>query len=338
MGAYGYPVIEDLLSHQLSAAQESFLRKSIQGITIAAILFVSPFTIYHFLVGDYLIALFACLMLAVISYSVWNTLNGRLSYKLPFVLLTPAFLIFSWVAIEDLGVMGALWSFPAVTMFYFIFPERLARVANLVLLVVVLPRAFMELDTDIALRLVATLTGVSFMCSIFIRRLNSQHIELEETASIDPLTQLSNRLNLNNSLDRAIEYSQSRGYPMSILFVDLDGFRRINKALGYEKGDLVLQNLGGLLVGLVYSSDEIFRTGGEEFLILLNGSNPESAKQQAEKIHTALDQAKLAEGVKMTASIGVATLKPGETVYELLNRVDANFHAAKEAGGNCTQG
>jgi len=320
-----FTLIEDLLSHQLSAAQESFLRKSIRGITFAAILFVSPFTIYHFLVGDYLIALFACLMLGVISYSAWNTLTGRLSYKLPFVLLTPSFLFFSWVAIEELGIMGALWSFPAVTMFYFIFPERLARVANLALLVVVLPRAFMELDTDIALRLVATLIGVSLMCSIFIRRLNSQHIELEQTASIDPLTQLSNRLNLHTSLDQAIEYSKTRGYPMSVLFLDLDGFRRINKTLGYEKGDQVLQNFGALLVGIVYSSDEIFRTGGEEFLILLNGSDSEAARQQAAKIHTALAQAHLAEGIKMTASIGVATIKPGETVYELLNRADANF-------------
>lgn len=331
-------MIEELLSHQLSKAQESFLRKSIQGITFAAILFVGPFIAYHFLAGDFLIGLFASLMLGVISYSAWNTLSGRLSYKLPFVLLTPAFLVFSWVAIEDLGIMGALWSFPAVTMFYFIFPERLARVANLALLVVVLPRTFMELDTDVSLRLLATLIGVSIMCAIFIRRLNSQQIKLEEDASIDSLTQLSNRRHVYDALDLAIEYSQTRGYPMSLIFLDLDRFRRVNSALGFEAGDQALQTFAGMLVDMVYSSDQIFRMGGEEFLILLNGSDREAARLQAEKIHTALEQNSLVDEIRVTASIGVATLKPNENRYEVLNRVDENLHLAKNSGGHCTQG
>lgn len=331
-------MIEDLLSHQLSKAQQSFLRKSIQGITFAAILFVGPFAFYHLLVGDYLIGLFACLMLGVISYSAWNTLSGRLSYKLPFVLLPPSFLIFSWVAIADLGVMGALWSFPAVTMFYFIFPERLARMANIALLLVVLPRTFMELDTDVALRLFATLIGVSLMCAIFVRRLNSQQIELEEMANIDPLTQLSSRHNLDIALDHAIEYSRTRGYPMSVLSIDLDGFRRLNSKLGYKAGDHALQVFGGLLVDIQYSSDEIFRTGGEEFLVILSGSDHEAAMQQAAKIHTALNRTMLVDGVKVTASIGVATLKANETRFELLNRADENLHLAKDSGGNSSKG
>jgi len=331
-------VIEDLLSHQLSKALEAFLRKSIQGITFVAILFVGQFAFYHVLAGNFLFGLFASLMLGVISYSAWNTHSGRLSYKLPFVLLTPAFLVFSWVAIRDLGVMGALWSFPAVTLFYFIFPERLARTASLALLLVVLPRTFMELDTDIALRLFATLIGVSIMCAIFVRRLNSQQIKLEVAASTDSLTQLSNRQNVYGALDLAIEYSQTRSYPMSLIFLDLNKFRGVNSKLGYEAGDEALQAFGGLLVDIVYSSDEIFRMGGEEFLILLNGSDKEAARQQAAKIHTALKQNNLADAVKITASIGIASLQPNETRYELLNRVDENLHLAKGSGGNCTQG
>ena len=155
-------MIEELLSHNLSASQESFLRKSTQGATIAAIFFVSPFVVHDFIRGQIFLGLCGSFMLMV------NTLAGRLSYKLPFVVLTPAFLAFFWKAIPELGVMGVLWSYPTLIMFYFIFPERLARVANIAMLAVVLPMSFLELESAAALRIAATLIGVSILCMIFV--------------------------------------------------------------------------------------------------------------------------------------------------------------------------
>ena len=329
-------MIEELLSHNLSASQESFLRKSTQGATIAAIFFVSPFVVHDFIRGQIFLGLCGSFMLMVIAYTAWNTLAGRLSYKLPFVVLTPAFLAFFWKAIPELGVMGVLWSYPTLIMFYFIFPERLARVANIAMLAVVLPMSFLELESAAALRIAATLIGVSILCMIFVRRLNAQHLELEEKASIDSLTQLSNRFGFETILDNAIEQSHKSGEQLSIIMIDLDNFREINRQFGFEAGDKVLQFFSDKLVKSTISGDKIFRLGGDDFLILLHESDSADARKSATRIYTELSNHQppaLGRG-KVTMSMGVATLRPGENRYELLLRCDTNLHSAKKSGGN----
>lgn len=332
-------MIEELLSHKLSASQESFLRKSTQGATIAAIFFVAPFVVYDFIIGEIFLGLCGTLMLAVIAYTAWNTLAGRLSYKLPFVILTPAFLAFFWKVVPELGVMGVLWCYPTLIMCYFIFPERLARVANIAMLAVVLPMSFLELESAAAFRIAATLVGVSILCMIFVRRLNAQQLELEEQASIDTLTQLSNRFGYETILDDAIEQSRVTGEPLSILLLDLDNFREINRRFGFATGDKVLQFVSAELVRSTISSDRIFRLGGDDFLILLRESDMAEAKKSAMRIYTALSThpLKMLGHARVTLSIGVATLKPGESRYDLLQRCDTNLHRAKDSGGNAVE-
>lgn len=330
-------MIEEILSHQLSSSQERFLRKSIQGITIAAILIVSPFTVYNLLQGKWMLGLCSTFILCVISYTAWNTLAGRLSYKLNFVFLTPAILTFFWVSIEQQQVIGLLWCYPALAMMYFVLPERLARFANLVFLIVVVPRVFMVFDMPIALRAMATLISLSIFCIIFIRRLNAQQLELENSAATDPLTGLSNRMNLDRTLDNAIEQSHTQVSPLSILSLDLDYFKKVNDQYGHSAGDKVLEIFGGVLVKQTASSDELFRLGGEEFLVMLNDTGSKGAVRVAEKIHAGLAENQPLDGMKVTVSIGIATLKSGENRHDLLQRSDDNLYQAKSSGRNRTQ-
>lgn len=330
-------MIDELLSHQLSTSQQSFLRKSIQSITIAAILLVSPFTIYNLFQGYFLLGVFSASILVVVSYTAWRTLKGHLSYKLSFVIVMPALLLFFWLSIKEQQIIGVLWSFPALIMFYFILPERLARFANFALLCVVIPQSFVIFETEIALRIMATLISVSIFCTIFVRRLNAQQLELESLASMDPLTRLSNRMNFDKTLDQAIELSHENGQPLSILSLDLDNFKKINDQFGHSAGDEVLESFGGLLVDMTRSSDELFRLGGEEFLILLKNAGSETAVRVADKVHAALADNQPKNGSIVTVSIGIGTLQQGENRHDLLQRGDENLYRAKSSGRNCTR-
>ena len=156
-------------------------------------------------------------------------------------------------------------------------------------------------------------------------------------AYIDPLTQMNNRASFNNSVKREISLAIRHAKRLSIIFMDIDHFKDINDQHGHECGDIALTAVAKWIKESVRSSDVIFRIGGEEFVILLSDTGLSGAKLLAERIRSAIEAHTLAYDmavIKITASMGVASLRDDDTVDSFIKRADDAMYKAKKSGRN----
>lgn len=159
-----------------------------------------------------------------------------------------------------------------------------------------------------------------------------------QAAQTDPLTGLRNRAALERSLPAELAAMQRSEQSLVMLVIDLDYFKRINDSLGHSVGDDVLRATANCLRRATRQSDLIFRTGGEEFVVLLRPAEDETGLQAAERIRLTLEQCpetqQAAAGFHLTASIGLARAHPSDQPRSLFDRADRAMYMAKQAGRN----
>lgn len=154
-------------------------------------------------------------------------------------------------------------------------------------------------------------------------------------ADIDPLTGLYNRRAWTERARALDEAMRRRAQPLSVLFLDLDHFKKLNDRHGHEAGDTALRTLAAVMGEELREQDVIGRYGGEEFVVALPGADRAHALRVAERIRRRLQERRAASvDATQTVSIGAATLHPDEDMRELLKRADAAMYAAKSAGRN----
>ncbi len=167
-----------------------------------------------------------------------------------------------------------------------------------------------------------------------------EELDLErKRASTDPLTGLANRRTFTEALAR---YAESGPAPdtLALLMIDIDHFKNLNDTHGHLIGDRVIRFLAQVLKQHTKGGDLAARYGGEEFVVLLPDTGLKGATVVAEKIRTAMADARLVRSDNqrplghITVSIGVATCQPGEDPLELINRADQALYQAKQAGRN----
>ena len=163
-------------------------------------------------------------------------------------------------------------------------------------------------------------------------------IEMSHLAQHDTLTDLPNRILLQDRLHQAIALASRNSSLVGVLFLDLDNFKEINDSLGHAFGDKVLQSVVNSLLTCVRASDTISRLGGDEFVILLSEiKQPGDAGVKAGKILTAINAPFVIDShkVHITASIGVATYpNDSKDPEDLIKKADQAMYKAKEQGRN----
>jgi diguanylate cyclase (GGDEF)-like protein len=162
------------------------------------------------------------------------------------------------------------------------------------------------------------------------------YAQLESQASTDALTGLLNRRGFHQALESNLARLDRSGKRMAILYVDLDGFKRINDSLGHAAGDQVLRQVGDLLRASLRPYDVLARMGGDEFTALLDGlEHPEDAARIAEKLIELVSVRHRVDGMDVTlgASIGIASYPEcGRSVDGLMRAADMAMYEAKRAG------
>ena len=157
-------------------------------------------------------------------------------------------------------------------------------------------------------------------------------------AQHDALTDLPNRILLNDRLVQAVALAQRQGKRLAVMFLDLDRFKHINDSLGHAVGDKLLQSVANRLLASVRSSDTVCRQGGDEFVILLaDVDQPEDAALSAQKILTALAASHRIEHFELhvTVSIGISIYpENGQDADTLIKNADTAMYQAKEGGRN----
>lgn len=159
---------------------------------------------------------------------------------------------------------------------------------------------------------------------------------ISRLAVTDELTGLYNRRFFNEQLMSAISAAKRHGYPLSLVMIDIDYFKRVNDRYGHGEGDKVLQRLADLLREMIRVEDCAARWGGEEFIIIIPQTAAFAAEAQAERIRKAFqEQSKFFEPVDLTASFGVTEMLEDDDMNSLIKRVDDALYAAKRHGRNC---
>ncbi|MFP6849080.1 MAG: EAL domain-containing protein [Pseudomonas sp.] len=162
------------------------------------------------------------------------------------------------------------------------------------------------------------------------------HQQLESQAITDSLTGLLNRRGFYQALDSALARIDRSGQRMAVLYLDLDGFKRINDSLGHDAGDQLLKRVGEQLKTSLRPYDCLARIGGDEFTALLDSlEHPEDAARIAEKLIEQVSVRHTIDGVDVTmgASVGIACFPEcGQNVEGLLRAADMAMYEAKRAG------
>ncbi|MDQ1454716.1 MAG: hypothetical protein QOH28_336 [Actinomycetota bacterium] len=150
--------------------------------------------------------------------------------------------------------------------------------------------------------------------------------QLHHRANVDELTGLSNRATLIQAL------GQRERVEVTVLFIDLDGFKEVNDSLGHEQGDRVLRDVASRVASVVRSGVTVGRLGGDEFLAIIQGSDVVAAHIVAERIIDGIVQVGAIIKFPLSASVGIASGTPDESAEQILRRADYAMYQAKAAG------
>lgn len=156
----------------------------------------------------------------------------------------------------------------------------------------------------------------------------------EMLAARDQLTGLCNRRNFDQRLESAIARATRHGGEFSLLMLDIDHFKNINDYYGHATGDDVLRRFGEVLNERLRQNDVAARWGGEEFVVLADGTSLENARMLAEHIRESIASTPFPPVPRVTVSIGIAEHQLGETGDDLLRRADKALYGAKRNGRN----
>jgi diguanylate cyclase (GGDEF)-like protein len=164
--------------------------------------------------------------------------------------------------------------------------------------------------------------------------LEKQGEELLEMATVDALTGLLNRRELDNRVRRLLSQAQRNKSSVAVIIIDIDFFKVINDTKGHAFGDDVLQHLGEVLLKRHREHDILARYGGEEFVLVLPDVNEENAFKVAEAIRVDIETTNF-KGIGITVSIGVSLNKEDNNEFDILfKEADSALYIAKKGGRN----
>lgn len=171
---------------------------------------------------------------------------------------------------------------------------------------------------------------------VALERLNAElrqeTAHLKDVAKRDALTGALNRYGLRDELSKAAERGDVQFFPLSIVFVDIDHFKRINDLHGHDIGDRVIKELSDVISTAIQRDDIFARWGGEEFLLIFPGTAPADARAIAERLRRAIASRPWPNGLQVTGSFGVAQATAGEDLVDGIKRADEAMYLAKSNG------
>lgn len=167
---------------------------------------------------------------------------------------------------------------------------------------------------------------------ITTNKLHMQNAALDNMASVDPLTSLYNRRSMHVFLDAAVESDA----PFCLVMCDIDNFKKVNDNYGHDFGDVVLKDIAHIIQELVSDNGHVCRWGGEEILILSNGSLDNTCKI-AENIRRDVESHSFRlheKTIRCSITLGIAAHQSGATIEETITHADNRLYYGKQNGKN----
>jgi diguanylate cyclase (GGDEF)-like protein len=273
------------------------------------------------------------IVLAVVLYLIRQA--SHLASRFLFV-LNAAGSILVLVAISHLHLAGLFWAYPVLCISYFILGSGRASILMCIFCPAVVYGAWLWATRDEFPRVIGSLALTWIFALIFSTNSERQHAEMERLVARDPLTGAANRREMEKEIERVVNLRARHKTPASVVLFDLDHFKKVNDERGHEVGDTVLIEMVAAVSARLRKSDRLFRTGGEEFAVLLQYSYLSEAYVLAEYLRNMVQSNTFADLPGLTISLGVAELEAGEPASDWLRRADDALYRAKDLGRNQT--
>lgn len=302
------------------------------------ILVITPFSLWRIWGGEYLLAAVGLTGVAALVALNWFLREDARYHRwsrvlLPMVVLVEVVAITAMVAFA--GSETKLWMYPvSVSAFFFL----QARQASLLVLTGCMAQAWLAYAQTGRLResaiFFATNLMVVMFTRIFVERLRADSNESRVQSLQDPLTHIGNRRLLDDAVTAITSLPLDAPNEAQVLILlDVDHFKSINDRFGHNVGDACLARLAALVDRSLDDSAEVYRYGGEEFVVLASMGLQEGTAL-AERIRMQVQQTPLIREAVVTVSAGVAAYAPGMSRRDWFGQADAALYRAKEGGRN----
>ncbi|MFK7885790.1 MAG: diguanylate cyclase [Gammaproteobacteria bacterium] len=314
--------------HRLSSEETLPLMLSAAGA-----IGVLPLAIVRLRAGDWIIGIFDLVIvscMAALGLYVWRTHRVRMASILLAVLCAIGVVI----TVTLKGPVQIFWAYPSVLAIFFLMLPREAAITCALMTVGLVPALLGRVESITVSSVLITLLLTNAFAYAFAVLTSDQRDQLLQLATRDPLTGADNRRALEERMADGIAAHQRSQKPLSLLLFDIDHFKRINDSHGHDVGDEVLINITKLVAQRIRATDKLFRIGGEEFVILVDGDIPGVAAPLAEDLRKLVETSDMPASCRVTMSIGVAQLTAGETPRGWLRRADEALYVAKNGGRN----
>jgi diguanylate cyclase (GGDEF)-like protein len=311
-----------------------YRNRIIYPILILAAISLTPLFVYSFIEKRYGVG-FATLVV-VLSYLIDAAAIRKGKHPpIPFAFLVLPMVVAMGVSLAVQGFYGALWAYPAALACYFVLSRRMANICAVVLLFGGTAMVYRYVDIGMAMRFFGSFALTAAVANCILRVISELQRELLSQATIDPLTGAFNRRHMESRLAQMAELSGRNEAVATILMIDIDHFKRINDQLGHASGDAVLKKLSSLIREHTRKTDQLFRMGGEEFVLLLPETSAAESMTVAESIRRAIEKADwLGDYPPVTISVGVSQHELNEKSDEWIKKADKALYRAKKIGRN----
>jgi diguanylate cyclase (GGDEF)-like protein len=311
-----------------------FRERIIYPILILAAVCLTPLAINNFLEKRILAALATSLVVAFYLIDALFIGKGK-PPPIPFPLLLLPMAAAMGVSIALQGLFGALWAYPAVMTCYFVLSRRLANISAAIMLFGGTAMIYWYGDQGMAIRYMGSFALTAAIANCILGVVSTLQRELMHQAIVDPLTGAFNRRHMDRRLAEIAEANSRKPAPATILLIDIDHFKRINDRLGHASGDEVLKKIVSLIQQHTRRTDQLFRLGGEEFLLLLPDTDEAETLVVAENLRRLVETASPAgDTLTVTISVGVSRRGMNENSDEWMKKADEALYAAKKLGRN----
>ncbi|MEL0636544.1 diguanylate cyclase [Marinomonas sp. TI.3.20] len=318
------------------------LRLSLQkGLSILVgilMAFFGPINIMYFnnpILGfmDVIVSIFS-------FYCFWATINNKDKVHLHYILalvVTVSIYITAYTA--DFRAFSILWALSLPMVYYIMFGTRQGAFFSFLILItsIFIINTHTATDQFMAYRTILNYVlahcFICFLCHLYEQQQSRNYEQLKKVALSDALTGVQNRHALEAHFC-ALDKSSDRAH---ILLIDIDFFKKVNDQFGHGIGDHVLVEMAECLQTYV-DVNNIFRLGGEEFVLLFKNHTDVEIKPKAENIRRSIEQYIFHSHdlrINITISIGVSRFLPGQSLGDFLRTADKKLYDAKSEGRNC---
>lgn len=324
---------------------------SMIGYSITFLMSISAFSDSNLTLGITLL-IAACIFASAHFFNGFSQNKKSFKWSANTVQICLIFLMLYLVYSGGKNNTGPLWIYIVPPVVFFFGGLKLGGIYLFLFLSLVGIMLFYPMDSflatsysfEFASRILFSFLTVSLLFGFYeySRQLAIKHTQqlsdkFEKQAMTDPLTQVPNRRGMKEYLLYEYARSARSGNNACILLCDVDYFKDINDKFGHDGGDHALVELTKLLKINLRDQDKLARWGGEEFLIMLPETTEKHAYIIAERLRAAIDNSPIIynkQRINMKVSIGLAVLKPEQSVDNAINEADKNLYKAKEAGRN----